>query len=203
MSQKLTKKQRAFVAEYLVDLNASAAARRAGYSESTAASIGHENLRKPHIAAAIQAAMDARAERTEVTQDQVLLELARIAFSDLKSVAEWGQGETEKGIRYTWIRLLESEDLPEDVSRAIAEVSMGRNGPKVKLHSKTRALELLGKHLKLFIEQHEVDLRGVGVMLVPAGVSPEEWAKAAAEQQRKLGAGDDGTGGDGADDGSA
>ncbi len=65
----LTPKQTAFVAEYLIDLNATAAARRAGYSERTADRIGPELLGKTCVAEAIQAAMRARAERTELTQD--------------------------------------------------------------------------------------------------------------------------------------
>ena len=68
----LTPKQRRFVDEYLVDLNATQAARRAGYSERTAAAIGAENLRKPQIAAAIEQAQGARSERARVTQDMVL-----------------------------------------------------------------------------------------------------------------------------------
>ena len=68
----MTPKQKTFVEEYLIDLNATQAAIRAGYSEATAYSIGQENLKKPEIAKAIQAAMDERSERTEVTQDYVL-----------------------------------------------------------------------------------------------------------------------------------
>src|SRR4051794_4256048 len=69
---KLTPKQEAFVAEYLTDLNATAAARRAGYSERTAEQAGYENLRKPEIAAAIGAAQASRAGRLEITADDVL-----------------------------------------------------------------------------------------------------------------------------------
>lgn len=68
----LTPKQAAFVREYLVDLNAAAAARRAGYSEKTARKIGQENLTKPDIAAAIAEAQQARAERVQITADDVL-----------------------------------------------------------------------------------------------------------------------------------
>ncbi len=68
----LTPKQQLFVAEYLVNLNATQAAVRAGYSKKTAYSVGHENLKKPEVAAAIQEAMEARSERTGVTQDQVI-----------------------------------------------------------------------------------------------------------------------------------
>lgn len=76
MSQsKLTPKQSAFVAEYLIDLNAAAAARRAGYSERTADRTGYENLRKPEIAAAIEAARLERSNRLQLTADDVLIGL--------------------------------------------------------------------------------------------------------------------------------
>ena len=68
----MTPKQQRFVAEYLIDLNATQAAIRAGYSEKTARFIGAENLTKPNIAAAVAAAVAKRSERTEITQDYVL-----------------------------------------------------------------------------------------------------------------------------------
>lgn len=69
---KLTPKQQRFVEEYLVDLNATQAAIRSGYSKKTAASIGDENLRKPEIASAIRKAKETRSKRTQVNQDYVL-----------------------------------------------------------------------------------------------------------------------------------
>ena len=83
---ELTPKQARFVAEYLIDLNATQAAIRAGYSEKTAQAIGAENLTKPMVAAAIHAAQTERAKRTEITQDRVLQELGRIAFFDLRKL---------------------------------------------------------------------------------------------------------------------
>ena len=77
----LTEKQKRFVAEYLVDLNATQAAIRAGYSERTANRIGAENLTKPDIQAAVKAAIEDRAKRTEVTQDMVVEELRKVAFA--------------------------------------------------------------------------------------------------------------------------
>lgn len=68
----MTPKQKAFVQEYLIDLNATQAAIRAGYSKRTAHVIGHENLRKPDIAAAIEGAINERTKRTEITADYVL-----------------------------------------------------------------------------------------------------------------------------------
>lgn len=72
MSKKLTPKQAAFVDEYLVDLNATQAAIRAGYSPRTATKQGHQVLNYPHVARAIQAAQAERVERTRVTQDDVI-----------------------------------------------------------------------------------------------------------------------------------
>ena len=84
----MTAKQERFVQEYLVDLNATQAALRAGYSEKTARSIGAENLSKPDIEKAIADALEARRLRTEITQDRVLEELAAIAFAPLPEVRE-------------------------------------------------------------------------------------------------------------------
>ncbi len=78
----LTPKQKRFVAEYLVDLNATAAAIRAGYSKKTAEVIGYENLRKPQIAQAVRLEMDNLQKRTEVTQDYVIGKLREIADKD-------------------------------------------------------------------------------------------------------------------------
>ena len=82
MSKKLTPKQQRFVAEYLVDLNAAAAARRAGYSEKTARQIGERLLTNVDIQEAIQEQMLDRQVRTEITADRVLRELAKVAFFD-------------------------------------------------------------------------------------------------------------------------
>lgn len=142
--RELTDKQQRFVEEYLVDLNAKQAATRAGYSPKTAYSIGHENLNKPEIAVAIKKVQEARAERTQVTADKVLKELARVAFSDMRSYAEWGP---------EGVRLKASEDLSQDDSAAVTEVSesFGENGRtlKFKLAHKDSALKTLAQHVGL------------------------------------------------------
>ena len=78
-----SRKQEMFVKEYLIDLNATQAAIRAGYSKRTAEIIGFENLRKPNIAAEIQKAMAERGERVELTADQVLVDINTIKKSAL------------------------------------------------------------------------------------------------------------------------
>ena len=97
----LTPKEQWFVDEYMVDRNATQAAIRAKYSPHTARQIGYENLTKPHIQLAIDAAIKAQQERTQITADRVVIELGMIAFADARELAEvktgccrccWGEG---------------------------------------------------------------------------------------------------------------
>jgi len=76
------------VDEYLVDLNATQAAIRAGYSVDTAGSIGHENLKKPEIQLAIAEARKQQQERTGITADRVLLEIVHVALADARELVE-------------------------------------------------------------------------------------------------------------------
>lgn len=79
---KLTNKQILFCKEYIIDFNATRAAIAAGYSKKTATVIGGENLAKPYIQEYLSYAMKKRAEKTEVTAEKVVLELAKIGFSN-------------------------------------------------------------------------------------------------------------------------
>ncbi len=88
----LTEKQRRFVEEYLVDLNATQAAIRAGYSQDTAGSIGHENLKKPEIQLALQQARLAQQKRTAITADGALREAWNIATADTRELVELKTG---------------------------------------------------------------------------------------------------------------
>ena len=78
----LTAKQERFVQEYLVDLNATKAAIRAGYSERTAEQMGYQLLQKTSVQKAIQGEMDKRSQRVEITQDTVVEELAKIGLAE-------------------------------------------------------------------------------------------------------------------------
>lgn len=88
MANKLTPKQRRFIDEYLIDLNATQAAIRAGYSQKTADRIGPELLGKTCVQAAIQGAMSKRQKRTGITQDKVLEEIGKVAFHDAGDCSE-------------------------------------------------------------------------------------------------------------------
>lgn len=137
----LTPKQERFVQEYLVDLNATAAASRAGYKEKTAGQTGHKLLQKPAIAAAIKEARAGLSERTEITQEMVVQELARVAFSNgtIYSKVEGGR-----------VVLTETDHLTEDQKAAVSGIKEGKFGIEVSTYDKVRALELLGKYFGLF-----------------------------------------------------
>jgi len=129
----LTPKQQRFVEEYLIDLNATQAAIRAGYSEKTAKSIGQENLTKPDIQKAIQEAQNKRAERTEITQDYVLTNIQKVIERCMQIAP------VESGI---------TEDAEGQLAQAFVFKEQGA----------LKGLELLGKHLGMFVEQKKVDV---------------------------------------------
>lgn len=164
----LTAKQRRFVDEYLIDLNATQAAIRAGYSKSTSRQMGAENLSKPVIQEAIASGKDARAGRVEISQDMVLRELAKIGFSDIRKVVRWGEtmvrmvdgdeGDADDMVPYHGLALIDSAEIDDDIAGAIAEVSQTREGLKVKLHDKKGALVEMGRHLGLFTPKGHAEL---------------------------------------------
>lgn len=166
---KLTAKQKRFCVEYLIDLNATAAALRAGYSSKTARFIGNENLTKPYIQAKIQQEMDERTKRTEVTADKVVLELARIAFCNVTDIArivtkpvkkqEWNPATNqyeEIEVLEQFVELVDTDQLPDEKKAAIQSIKQTRNGIVVETYDKVKALELLGRHLGMFTDNLKV-----------------------------------------------
>ena len=143
-------KQQRFCEEFMLDLNATQAALRAGYSPRTAGQIGHPLLNKTSIQAEIRHRAAARSQRTKITAEQVVRELALIAFSDIREAFD------DHG------RLLPLQEIPEGARRAICSLdsvettgAVRRWSFRIRLCDKLRALELLGKHLPMFTEVHE------------------------------------------------
>lgn len=157
----LTPKQKLFVEEYLVDLNATQAAIRAGYSVKTANRIGAENLSKPDIQKEIEKRRKDRERRTEITQDRVLQELAAIAFAKATDYAE-----IDEGI----VKIKPTSEISIAQAGAIAGVEQGNFGVKLKLYDKLKALELLGKHIGIFCksEEKEEERGRTGVVIIPS-----------------------------------
>lgn len=158
----LTPKQQMFVDAYLIDLNATKAAIKAGYSEKTAQEQGSRLLLNVMVAASIQAAMDKRSAKFEVSADKVLSRLDAIGGVDIADA-------------YTTNGALKNiHDIPAEVRKCIASIETlekfeyigGENVKigdlvKVKFWDKIKSNELIGKHLKLFTDkiEHSVDKR--------------------------------------------
>lgn len=151
MTKKLTARQQRFIDEYLVDLNATQAAIRAGYSAKTARQIGEQNLSKVDIARAITEAKKAREVRIEITQDRVLKEAARLALFDPRKL--FNDDGSPKGIH----------ELDDDTAAAVAGIEVleqfegsGKERvfvghlKKYRIADKNSALEKLFKHLGMF-----------------------------------------------------
>ncbi len=144
-SLKLTPRQRLFVQEYLIDLNASQAALRAGYSINNAHKIGSQLLENPRIKQAVKLAMYEREQRTKVTQDRVIEELAKIAFINPTDVVNSYDASLHNGAAREDTAAISSIRVKKFPSREGFGVER-----EIKLHDKIRALDLLGKHLGLF-----------------------------------------------------
>ena len=149
----MTKKQKRFIEEYLIDLNATQAAIRAGYSPDTAYSIGQENLKKPEVRAQIDKAIAERSKRTGINQDRVVVELAKIALVNPGRVIN----SSDATIR---------EDAAEEDLAAVQSVKVKQSRlesgeiieREIRMYDKIKALELLGKHLGMFKNKVEVNL---------------------------------------------
>lgn len=155
----LTPKQQRFVDEYLVDLNASAAAKRAGYSVRTAEWQGPQLLGKTHVATAIAVAKAERSRRTQVDADWVLKRLANEADADLADLYDDGGNLLpmrewpmvfRKGLVVGFETIHEStgDDQPMAVVR------------KIKLQDRTKTVELIGKHVGVQAFREKLELSG-------------------------------------------
>lgn len=148
----MTKKQKLFCEEYLIDLNATQSAIRAGYSVASARQIADENLSKPDIKNYIEQALAERSKRTGINQDRVVQELARIAFVKLTDIVN--DDCSIKGNA-------SDDDLAciESIKVESSSTDTGYSEKReVKLASKMKALELLGKHLGMWNDKLNVNL---------------------------------------------
>lgn len=171
----LTPKQVLFVEAYLKDpTNQAAAAIAAGYSERSAYSCASRMLKDRKVAAEIQKRMDARADRVQVKSDDVLRETMRLAFVDI------GDAFDDNG------QLLPLKKMSPEVRRALSSVKVRiteEDGPvlELKLWDKVKTLELLGRHLKLFGEHKEVEVKVTLEQLITQAAAEEKAEGESAE----------------------
>ena len=153
--RELTPKQATFVDEYLKDLNATQAAIRTGYAAWSADVQGARLMGNARIAAEIAARMAAREKRTEITQDRVLLEIARLALFDPRKLFK--EDGSPKGIT----------ELDDDTAAAIAGLDVVATGNaelgvgqvmKIKIADKNSALEKLARHLGMYNDKLDVNV---------------------------------------------
>jgi phage terminase small subunit len=147
--QDLTDQQRSFIAHYLITLSAKKSAIAAGYNPKTAESQGCQLLKHPKVKKELRKIMARRAKRLDLKADNVLREIARIAFSDIRAVMSFGPD----GVKIT-----DSEKIHSDAAASIQSVEENCHTTqrtssrklKVKLHDKLKALDLAGRHLGLW-----------------------------------------------------
>lgn len=152
----LNEKQKRFVSEYIIDLNAKQAAIRAGYSPKGAEPQASRLLSNAKIQTEIAKAMEDREKRTGITQDRVLAELSAIAFAKATDYVEVGKD----GL----VKIKPTASLTDEQKKAIAGIKEGANGIEVKLVDKTKALEMLSRHLGLFNDKLNVNVEAVEIV---------------------------------------
>ena len=143
----LTKKQIRFCEEYIIDLNATQAAIRAGYSEKTAEQLGYQLLQKTSVSDYILEVQSKRSERTEITADRVLQELAKIGFANITDFMT-----VEGGMTFA----KSTAEISQEKIGAIAGIKEGANGVEIRLNDKGKALELIGRHLGMWNDKLNV-----------------------------------------------
>lgn len=157
--QKLTDRQERFCLEYVVDLNATQAAIRAGYKEGTAGQTAAENLKKPQIKKKIAQLQAEIAKRTEITADMVVRELAAIGFADVRECFD------QLG------NIMNPKKLPDSIAKVVAgidviEVKKDVKVKKLKLWNKVAALESLAKHLGMY--QQDAGATAININVIDA-----------------------------------
>lgn len=186
---KLSEKQKRFCEEYVIDLNATQAAIRAGYSQKTARQIATQNLSKLYIQDYIQELRLKQQERTEITADMVVRELAAIGFACLEDVVE---------VNNNYTAILPEENRPARAKKSLKKVKFKRyfqgNGEdaeevevvEIEMHDKLSALDKLGRHLGIYEKDNSQSKLSAGVMLVPMLGGVDDWESVARQQQEKL-----------------
>ena len=152
----LNEKQKRFVSEYIIDLNAKQAAIRAGYSPKGAEPQASRLLSNAKIQVEIAKAMEDREKRTGITQDRVLAELSAIAFAKATDYVEIDDDGA--------VKIKATASLTDEQKKAIAGIKEGANGIEVKLVDKTKALEMLSRHLGLFNDKLNVNVEAVEII---------------------------------------
>jgi phage terminase small subunit len=173
----LSPKRERFCQEYIIDLNGKQAAIRSGYSEKSAEVTASRLLSDVKVKARIAQLMAERAKRCEVKQDDVIAELKRLGFSDMRNLAEWNS---------VLVKLKDSSEISDSDAACVESVSqtVSKDGGSlsIKLHSKTKALELLTRHLGMLHDKIDHTTKGKELAQPPVFQIIDDKTKAQCEQ---------------------
>lgn len=184
-------KRERFCQEFIIDLNGKKAAERAKYSKKTAEQQASRLLSNVKVQERIAELMKKRSERTRIAQDRVLQELAMIGFSDLRNYIDI---DRDTGA----IRAKGFEDMPEGESRVLKSIKEDRvikedadgekttvyDKVKFELWDKPKALEMIGRHLAMFVERHQVNAN-MTLTVISAVPRPKKNKKNTNSKKRK------------------
>ncbi len=146
---ELTQKRKNFALEYLIDLCAKDAAIRAGYSPKTAKEIGYALLQDDRIQRIISTEIEKRKNRLDLTADRVLEEMAAVAFGSVTDILDW-EGEE--------VKLKSREDIPQHALASISEIRLREGDLHLKMHSKIKALDMLGRYMDLWAGGKKIEV---------------------------------------------
>lgn len=167
MVKKLSEKKRVFCEEYIIDINGARAARDAGYPAKTANVRAAQLITEPEVQLYLNKLITARSERTQISADRVLQELARVGFVDPRNIMNMDENGN--------VSFKSTEEMSTDDAACIKEISQtvtdAGGSTSIKLYDKLSALEKIGKHLKLFTDVTETrfDLTQMGRVMIKDG----------------------------------
>lgn len=172
---KLTDQKALFCKEYIIDLNATQAAIRAGYSENTAYSQGQRLLKTVEVQEELQRLMKKRSEKVELTANDVLQEIKDLLSTDINDIMEIVTREVivrdhkgnimydEQGDPITEVmqttRLKDTKQMSKAAIKSISEIGHNAHGIYVKRYDKQKTIEQAGRHLKLFTDKVEIEIK--------------------------------------------
>lgn len=165
----LTDKQRAFCKEYIVDFNAAQAAIRAGYAPKHAKDQAHKLMQLPHIQEGIRQEVEQRMERTEIKADQVVQQIYKQAFADIRDFISWEDvlmkagydPDTDEPV-YEHQRIIRFREMDQVDGTLISELRETKDGIVFKRNDPLKSQELLMRHLGLLQDKSKVELTGEG-----------------------------------------
>lgn len=165
---KLTVKQKRFVDEYLIDMNATQAYLRAGYNVSVkiAESSASRLLRNDKVKKALEERGKRITNKIEITQEKIAQQLAKIAFADIKDLVEWEQvpimdfNEHDEKVVVGYDKVVKLKEMSEVDGTLISEIKETKDGLSFKRADQLKALELLGKYMKMYTDKVETEVSG-------------------------------------------